>query len=120
MFGKYVNPNHSRIEGRGSEKQQQHRSHGCPAVLETEAHPHHGPEQEYARRRFFESLESSLRHLPANTARAFELREVWGADTAEICAQLGITPSNSWVLAHRARTRLRERPEIRMLAADAL
>ena len=79
-----------------------------------------GPHGEYERQRFFESLERSLKQLPPNTARAFELREIWGADATDICTQLGVTRSNCWVLLHRARMRLRAIPEMRGLASDAV
>jgi len=41
-------------------------------------------------------------------AQVFSLREVAGMETEEICKELGITPTNCWVLLHRARLFLRE------------
>jgi RNA polymerase sigma-70 factor (ECF subfamily) len=41
-------------------------------------------------------------------AQVFSLREVSGMETEEICKELGITPTNCWVLLHRARLFLRE------------
>ena len=41
-------------------------------------------------------------------AQVFSLREVGGMETAEICKELGITPTNCWVLLHRARLFMRE------------
>lgn len=40
--------------------------------------------------------------------RAFSLRELDGLKTDEICKILGITPTNLWVILHRARSRLRD------------
>ena len=41
-------------------------------------------------------------------ARVFSLREVAGMETQEICKELNISPTNCWVLLHRARLFLRE------------
>lgn len=41
-------------------------------------------------------------------ARVFCLREVAGLETEEICKELDISPTNCWVLLHRARLFLRE------------
>ena len=75
-----------------------------------------GPEETYALRNFMAVVDGSLARLPAKGARAFLLREVWGADTHEVCDEMGITPSNCWVLVHRARERLRRCPDICLLA----
>ncbi len=82
--------------------------------------PGSDPEESFVRSRFFETLERGLKRLPENTARAFVLREVMGFETGEVCNQLAISAANCWVMMHRARTRLRECPEIRGLSADAL
>jgi RNA polymerase sigma-70 factor (ECF subfamily) len=41
-------------------------------------------------------------------ARAFAMHAIDGRDTDEVCAALGITPGNLWVLLHRARGKLRD------------
>ncbi|MFN3544822.1 MAG: sigma-70 family RNA polymerase sigma factor [Thiobacillus sp.] len=41
-------------------------------------------------------------------AQVFSLREVGGMETEEICKELGITPTNCWVLLHRARLFMRQ------------
>lgn len=59
---------------------------------------------------------SQLRHvldecadrLKPTMAQVFSLREVAGMETAEICKELGITPTNCWVLLHRARLFMRQ------------
>ena len=65
------------------------------------------PEKALEERRFFDALERCLQGLPKNAARAFMLREVMGLETGEICKELGISPSNCWVLLYRARMALR-------------
>lgn len=57
--------------------------------------------------RFWVVFEACLDHLPKNTARIFMMREFLGLDTGEICKELAITPTNCWVVLHRARMSLR-------------
>ena len=76
------------------------------------------PEQSLENQRFWEMLESCLADLPAATARAFYLREIQGMSTEEICAELGISQSNCWVLLHRARLSLRRSLEERWFVKD--
>lgn len=45
--------------------------------------------------------------LPKNVAAVFNLREVDGLESREICEMLNITDSNLWVMLHRARMALR-------------
>ena len=71
------------------------------------------PEQAFENRKFWEMLEGCLAELPAATARAFYLREIQGLETSEICAELGISESNCWVMLHRARMSLRGKIEER-------
>jgi RNA polymerase sigma-70 factor (ECF subfamily) len=66
------------------------------------------PETTLSQARFFEVLEACMARLPPNTARVFNMREIMGMDTEEICKELDITPTNSWVLLYRARLALRE------------
>jgi RNA polymerase sigma-70 factor (ECF subfamily) len=65
------------------------------------------PERALEQRRFFETLERCLQALPKNTANAFMMRELMGMETDEICKELGISPSNCWVMLYRARMNLR-------------
>lgn len=65
------------------------------------------PERALEERRFFEALERCLQTLPKNTASAFTMRELLGLETQEICKELGISPSNCWVMLYRARMNLR-------------
>lgn len=57
---------------------------------------------------FFRALQMCLERLPARTARVFMMREHMGLETAEICKELGVTPTHCWVLLYRARMTLRE------------
>ena len=65
------------------------------------------PESALEQRRFFEALERCLQTLPKNTASAFMMRELMGLETDEICKELGVSPSNCWVMLYRARMNLR-------------
>lgn len=76
------------------------------------------PERDLARVRLGAALERALARLPADMARALVMRELFGAEVPEVCAELGITPSNCWVMLHRGRARLRASPEVRDLAQD--
>lgn len=65
------------------------------------------PEQSFENKQFWAVFEACLDHLPENVARVFMMREMLGLDTAEICAEVGITTNNCHVILHRARTGLR-------------
>ena len=66
------------------------------------------PEQHCKQRQFFEVLEACMDFLPATQGRVFMMREWLELTTEEICKELAITPTNVWVLLHRARLRLRD------------
>ena len=66
------------------------------------------PEHQLGQRQFLEVLEACVDHLPATQGRVFMMREWLELETDEICKELSITPTNLWVLLHRARLRLRE------------
>lgn len=53
------------------------------------------------------ALDLCADRLKPAMAQIFSLREVTGMDTEEICKALGITPTNCWVLLHRARLFMR-------------
>jgi len=65
------------------------------------------PEGALGQKQFLAALELCLRALPARTAQAFMMREHLGLETAEICKEMGITPTHCWVMLHRARMALR-------------
>jgi RNA polymerase sigma-70 factor (ECF subfamily) len=66
------------------------------------------PQRSLEQARFVEALEACIEHLPPSLARIFMLREWLGYETTEICKELGITPTNCFVMLYRARMRLRE------------
>ena len=66
------------------------------------------PESCLDRRQFLEVLDLCVERLPTVQGRVFMMREWLELETAEICKELAITPTNLWVLLHRARLRLRE------------
>jgi RNA polymerase sigma-70 factor (TIGR02943 family) len=57
---------------------------------------------------FLAVVDVCLQKMPDKMGRVFVLREWMEYSTDEICAELSLTPSNVWVLLHRARLRLRE------------
>ncbi len=69
--------------------------------------PWDDPDSALEQKRFFAVLETCLARLPAKTAQVFLLREHMGLETAEICKELGVTPTHCWVLLYRARMALR-------------
>ncbi|MDF7798054.1 sigma-70 family RNA polymerase sigma factor [Pontiellaceae bacterium B1224] len=56
---------------------------------------------------FMGVLFQCMEHLPDRLHRLFVLRELEEQDSDLICKELGITPTNLWVMLHRARMRLR-------------
>ena len=65
------------------------------------------PDAALERSRFWETFEHCLDRLPPTGARVFVRREIAGDTTEAICKEEGITPSNCWVILHRARVSLR-------------
>ena len=65
------------------------------------------PDAALEQAQFFAVLETCLEQLPLKTARAFMMREHMGLETEDICKELGITPTNCWVMLYRARMALR-------------
>lgn len=54
------------------------------------------------------AIQQCLAKLPEKQARVFTMKTIEGLDTDTICNELGMTPSNLWVIIHRARTGLAE------------
>jgi RNA polymerase sigma-70 factor (ECF subfamily) len=63
-------------------------------------------------------IRGCMETLPANQPDAFVLREVEGFETLEICKILDLSVTNSGVLMHRARAKLRECLEARGWSAS--
>jgi RNA polymerase sigma-70 factor (ECF subfamily) len=66
------------------------------------------PDALLQQQQFIAALELCIERLPPRLARVFMAREWLELDTAEICAELGITPNHCGVLLFRARMQLRE------------
>jgi RNA polymerase sigma-70 factor (TIGR02943 family) len=56
---------------------------------------------------FMKVLEACVEQLPGQQGRLFMMREWLELESDEICKELSITPTNLWVMLHRARLRLR-------------
>ena len=69
------------------------------------------------REEFWRVFHSCSGKLPERTTRVFILREVDDMSSDEICATLGISPNNLWVMLHRARLALRRCLEVNWFAA---
>ncbi len=54
-------------------------------------------------------VDTCLRTLPLQQAKAFLLRDCMELDTDEVCRELGVSAGNLSVMLHRARRSLRER-----------
>lgn len=57
---------------------------------------------------FMKVLEACVEKLPGQQGRLFMMREWLELESDEICKELAITPTNLWVMLHRARLRLRD------------
>lgn len=53
-------------------------------------------------------IDECIGFLPEKYAMVFRMKTIQDFDTQEICKELDITPSNLWVIIHRARTQLRK------------
>lgn len=58
------------------------------------------------REEFWEVLRGCLGKLPTRLHNAFVLRYLDEVAGAEVCRELGISPTNLWVILHRARLRM--------------
>ena len=66
------------------------------------------PEDALRQMDFMKVLEACVEKLPGQQGRLFMMREWLELESDEICKELAITPTNLWVMLHRARLRLRE------------
>ncbi len=57
---------------------------------------------------FLAVLDQCLAGLSPRLAHAFVLRELDDVSTKQICQVLGVTPTNVWIMLHRARAQLRK------------
>ena len=65
------------------------------------------PSSAFEQREFMDVLYVCLSKLPPRLSEIFMLREFEEMSTGDICQQLSITESNSWVMLYRARMQLR-------------
>jgi RNA polymerase sigma-70 factor (ECF subfamily) len=68
---------------------------------------HENPVDLIEKREFQEVLRKCIGNLPKNLEAVFTIREIDGWTTEDICKEFKISPSNLWVMLHRARTQLR-------------
>jgi RNA polymerase sigma-70 factor (ECF subfamily) len=73
------------------------------------------PENELEQKQFLVILQDCMVRLPAKLSALFLMREVHESDNEEICKELGITPTNAWVMLYRARMSLRKCLELHWL-----
>ncbi|MFL0065846.1 sigma-70 family RNA polymerase sigma factor [Tenacibaculum maritimum] len=55
-----------------------------------------------------DQIDRCIDYLPEKYAMVFRMKTIQEFETEEICKELDITPSNLWVIIHRARTQLRK------------
>jgi RNA polymerase sigma-70 factor, ECF subfamily len=67
---------------------------------------------------FWKAYRRCYEKLPRNIAAAFNMREVDGLDSKEVCALLNISEGNLWVMLHRARMALRRCLETNWFAKE--
>jgi RNA polymerase sigma-70 factor (ECF subfamily) len=65
------------------------------------------PGESLDQKSFWKTYHDCSGKLPKNVAIVFNLREVDGIESKEICALLNISENNLWVMLHRARMALR-------------
>lgn len=75
--------------------------------------PEQSPEQVMERSEFWAVMNQCMSAMPERVANVFSLREVDGMTSEEICDVLSLSPSNFWVIMHRARMQLRRCIEIK-------
>jgi RNA polymerase sigma-70 factor (ECF subfamily) len=71
------------------------------------------PDQVVENGEFWDVMNTCLAALPQRIATVFTLREVDGLTSDEVCEALSLSPSNFWVIMHRARMQLRRCIEIK-------
>jgi RNA polymerase sigma-70 factor (ECF subfamily) len=66
------------------------------------------PSAELEQKELRQAIQEALSELPQRLAKVFSLHELDDRTGHEICAELGISKNNLWVILHRARKQLRE------------
>lgn len=75
--------------------------------------PEQSPEQVLERSDFWDVMNRCMSAMPERVANVFAMREMDGMTSDEICDVLSLSPSNFWVIMHRARMQLRRCIEIK-------
>lgn len=65
-------------------------------------------DQSFEREEFMMVLKLCMGNLPFKWSEVFRMKTIEEMDTKEICKELTITPSNLWVIIHRAKLQLKE------------
>ena len=76
------------------------------------------PEKMLDQKRFWEIFTECMKRLPPQLALLYSLREISGLATDEICKDMQITATNSWVMLHRARIGLKQCFELNWLGQE--
>jgi RNA polymerase sigma factor (sigma-70 family) len=71
-------------------------------------------------RQLAEAMSASVQRLPAESARAFVMRELEGRSGPEIQARLGMSPGRYWQALHRARKTLRSLHALSLFTGAAM
>jgi len=66
------------------------------------------PQQHFEEKEFLTVLKKCVGYLPPKQGHAFFMREIDELSNEEICKVLGVSPTNYWVLMHRARLSMRK------------
>jgi len=66
------------------------------------------PSTQLERKELRAAIEEAIEKLPNRLARAFSLYECDDHTGREVCAELGISENNLWIMLHRARKQLQE------------
>lgn len=66
------------------------------------------PESNFNRQRFWQIFVACLAQLAPAHAQVFQMRELDGHSTEDICKELAITSTNCWVMLYRARLGLQQ------------
>ena len=66
------------------------------------------PEGELEQEELMKIIQRCISLLPPNLASAFVMKMIDEAESDEVCKELEITPSNLWVMLHRARLKMRQ------------
>ena len=70
------------------------------------------PDQDLTTKEFQRVFNSCLSRLPEKVAQVFQLREIDGVSSEQICKDLDVSANNVWVMLHRARMALRRCLEV--------